>query len=49
VRLAHVEAETPDSTEPFVSWLVTISRPGVDLDETLDGLRSATLRPSALE
>lgn len=48
-RLAHEEAETPDDTEPFGSWLVSISRPGVDLDQTLDALRSAPVRPAALE
>jgi plasmid stability protein len=43
-RLAAEEPESPDAAEPFGSWLVKISRPGVDLTETLDLLRSAPLR-----
>jgi len=43
-RLAVEEAETPDAAEPFGDWLVAISRPGVDLTETLELLRSAPLR-----
>ena len=43
-RLAAEEPESPDTAEPFGSWLVKISRPGVDLTETLDLLRSAPLR-----
>jgi plasmid stability protein len=43
-RLAVEETESPDTTEPFGSWLVKISRPGADLTETLDLLRSAPLR-----
>ena len=43
-RLAHEEVETPDDIEPFGSWLVSISRPGVDLEEALDLLRSAPVR-----
>ena len=48
-RLAHEEAETPDDTEPFGSWLVSITRPGVDLDEALDVIRSAPIRPASFE
>ncbi|MGJ4948142.1 FitA-like ribbon-helix-helix domain-containing protein [Bradyrhizobium sp. HKCCYLS20291] len=48
-RLAREEAESPDDAEPFGSWLVAISRPGVDLDEVLDQLRSAPIRPAVLE
>jgi plasmid stability protein len=48
-KLAREEAESPDDAEPFGSWLVAISRPGVDLDEALDQLRSAPIRPAALE
>ena len=48
-RLAHEEAETPDDTEPFGSWLVSITRPGVDLDESLDVIRSAPIRPASFE
>jgi plasmid stability protein len=40
-RLAREEAETPDKTEPFGSWLAAISRPGADLDDALAMLRSA--------
>ena len=43
-RLALEEAESPDDAEPFGTWLVSISRPGVDLDEVLETLRSAKLR-----
>lgn len=48
-KLAREEAESPDDTEPFGDWLVAISRPGLDLDETLDLLRSAPVRPAQLE
>ena len=48
-RLAHEEAETPDDTEPFGSWLVSITRPGIDLDEALNVLRSAPVRPASFE
>jgi hypothetical protein len=48
-RLAHEEAETPDDTEPFGSWLVSISRPGTDLDDVLEALRSAPARPASFE
>jgi plasmid stability protein len=43
-RLSLEEAESPDSDQPFGSWLVAISRPGADLSETLDLLRSAPVR-----
>ena len=42
--LAMSEAETPDAAEPFGAWLVAISRPGVDLSQSLELLRSAPLR-----
>ncbi len=48
-RLAHEEAETPDDTEPFGSWLVDITRPGIDLEETLTSLRSAPVRSATFE
>ncbi len=48
-RLAREEAESPDDAEPFGDWLVTISRPGLDLDEALDALRSAPVRLAPLE
>lgn len=48
-RLAREEAETPDDTEPFGSWLVSISRPGIDLEEALAALRSAPVRAVSFE
>lgn len=48
-RLAREEAETPDDTEPFGSWLVSISRPGIDLEEALATLRSAPVRAVSFE
>jgi antitoxin FitA-like protein len=48
-RLAREEAETLDDTEPFGSWLVSISRPGIDLDDTLALLRSAPTRPASID
>jgi plasmid stability protein len=47
--LAREEAETPDETAPFGSWLVAISRPGVDLDDALAALRAAPLRPAKFD
>jgi hypothetical protein len=38
-ELARGEAESRDGAEPFGSWLVAISRPGVDLDEVIGSLR----------
>lgn len=48
-RLAREEAESPDDTEPFGSWLVSITRPGIDLDDALDRLRSAPVSPATFE
>jgi plasmid stability protein len=48
-KIARDEAETPDDSELFGSWLVAISRPGVDLDEALDALRAAPVRPVTIE
>jgi len=48
-RLAYEEAETPDDIEPFGSWLVSITRPGVDLDDALDVMRSAPVRSATFE
>ena len=48
-RLASEEASSPDDAEPFGSWLVSISRPGLDLASALDELRAAAPRPSDLE
>ena len=44
-KLARESAETPDEAEPFGTWLVSVSRPGTDLDENLALLRSATIKP----
>ena len=43
-RLALEEVETPDAAEPLGSWLVAVSRPGADLTEALEMLRSAPVR-----
>jgi plasmid stability protein len=48
-RLAREEAETPDDAEPFGDWLMAISRPGFDLDDALDLIRSAPVRTAPLE
>jgi plasmid stability protein len=48
-RLAREEAAEPDEMEPFGSWLVAISRPGVDLDEALEALRLAPPRPASFD
>ena len=44
-QLARESTETPDEAEPFGSWLVSVSRPGADLDENLALLRSAKIKP----
>ena len=43
-QLGRDETETPDDNQPFGHWLTEISRPGFDLDETLELLRSAPVR-----
>ena len=48
-RLAQEEAQSPDEIEPFGSWLVSITRPGVDLVAALESLRAARVRPAAIE
>ena len=48
-RLAREEAESPDDAEPFGDWLMAISRPGFDLDDALDLIRSAPIRTAPLE
>ncbi len=47
--MAHEEASSPDEVEPFGTWLVAISRPGIDLDAAIEVLRAAPLRPTGLE
>jgi plasmid stability protein len=44
-QLARESAETPDEAEPFGTWLVNASRPGIDLDDNLALLRSAKIKP----
>jgi len=45
-RLAMEDPESPDDTEPFGDWLVSIMRPGSeDFVEIVEALRSAPLRP----
>lgn len=44
-RLAQEEIDSPDDQVPFGDWLVSITRPGIDLDDTLKMLRSAPIRP----
>jgi len=48
-RLAREEADSPDDAEPFGDWLMAISRPGFDLDDALDLIRSAPVRTAPLE
>jgi plasmid stability protein len=43
-RLAKSELDAPDETEPFGTWLVSISRPGIDLSKGLTRLRSGRAR-----
>jgi plasmid stability protein len=48
-RVAREEMMSPDDGMPFGSWLVTISRPGADLDEAIGVLRAASVRPATME
>lgn len=48
-KLAREETESPDDAQPFGDWLVAISRPGLDLDDAFDALRSAPVRSAPLE
>jgi plasmid stability protein len=48
-RIAREEVPSPDETAPFGSWLVSISRPGVDLDEAIGILRNAPVRPASVD
>lgn len=43
--LAKSEVAAPGEEEPFGTWAVRISRPGVDLDKTLAKFRRARIRP----
>jgi plasmid stability protein len=43
-QLARSESESPDDTEPFGTWLVSMTRPGADLSRTLKRIRSARAR-----
>ncbi|MCC6778486.1 MAG: plasmid stability protein y4jJ [Hyphomicrobiales bacterium] len=48
-QLAREGAASPDDAEPFGDWLMAISRPGIDLDEPLELLRSARARAAPIE
>lgn len=48
-QLAREGAASPDDAEPFGDWLMAISRPGIDLDEPLELLRSARVRAAPIE
>lgn len=48
-RLAREEPDAPDDAVPFGDWLVSITRPGIELAETLEQLRAAPPRLPALE
>lgn len=48
-RLAHEEGENPDEREPFGSWLVSITRPGFDLDEAIALLRASPATEAKFE
>jgi plasmid stability protein len=48
-RVAREEVLSPDEGTPFGSWLVTISRPGADLDEAIGVLRAAPVRPATID
>ena len=43
-RIALEVADSPDEVTPFGQWLVSISRPGADLDDAIASLREAPLR-----
>ncbi len=49
VRLAREEVDSPDDAAPFGTWAVAISRPGADLDETIEQLRSTGPRIPSFE
>lgn len=48
-KLAREEALSPDAAQPLGDWLVEISRPGADLDEALNLIRSVPISPVPLE
>lgn len=43
--LAREEAAVPHDNMPLGSWLVSISRPGFDLDKHIERLRRSRVRP----
>lgn len=47
--LAREEIESPDDAEPFGDWAVRITRPGYDLNEILEEIRSSPIRPVKFE
>jgi plasmid stability protein len=42
--LAKDEMKNPDDEIPFGTWMVQISRPGIDLDAAIAEVRSAPIR-----
>ena len=48
-RLAREESASPDDLEPFGTWLVSVSRPGADLDKMIDRVRGAPVLPRLIE
>jgi plasmid stability protein len=48
-KLAREQTPAPDDLEPFGTWAVRITRPGVDLDDVLKLLRSAPARPAKFD
>jgi plasmid stability protein len=48
-HLAKSEVERPDEEEPFGTWAVRISRPGIDLSKGIAKFRRARLRPLKLD
>lgn len=50
VRLAHEEAESPDDTEPFGTWLASITQGGYDdFVDILEDIRASPMRPLNLD
>jgi hypothetical protein len=43
-QLVRDEPKNPDDDVPFGTWMFQISRPGIDMDETLAQIRSAPVR-----
>jgi plasmid stability protein len=43
--MAREEAAVPHEDQPLGSWLVSISRPGFDLDKSIASIRRSKVRP----